>query len=128
MEMVRFYAQDAGIELLAKYVRKESRGTEDLKGLCAPIMDGMAEAPDPYDIINKRLAELDLRLCDAGFERIPPIDADDTETRCDRAYDVLLNPEEKSTTMLVWSIKQTGDRETPYEKKLEDKLVIEKLV
>lgn len=124
MIIIRFYANDDGIELLSKYAGEADRGLPVIKELCAPVLAGLEGVPDPYDILNKRLAELESRLLDAGFERVPTVDADDTDSRCNHAFDILIDPKNLAMTFIVFDIEPTGDASSPYAKKLKEKIVV----
>lgn len=105
MVVLRFYSQDVYLEPLAKYVSEKDPGKKKIQGLCKPLIAGLANIKDAHDVMNARLTDLDKSLIKAGFERVELISTTDYDDMSKGAYDIVMNPNEKTITVLTFDIE-----------------------
>jgi len=107
MVILRFYAQDGYLQPIAKYIHNEKDpGTEKIKSFCRPIVAGLAKATEPMDVMNARIVDMDRDLVKIGFERVGIVTEIDYDLECKRSYDVVMDPTEKTITVLTFAVER----------------------
>ena len=127
MEVIRFYSQENMLEHMAKYKTDKDRGLDFMKKMCRLLVNGIHEAQDINEFLNRKFGYLDEELVTNKFERLPLKSEEDYDANCSNTYDVIIDPHGRTVTILAFKVI-SSDKKPFYDKHNYDKITLGNIV
>ena len=108
----------ASLDGLSKYVSDVDVPREKVEELCLAMTDNVPKDKDIVDVLNERFIEIDCKLADLGFARVALATEDNFDQTSSSTFDVVVNQDEVTSTVITFMILPNPDCDGGIEKKM----------